>query len=452
MNRRDFVKAAAASGPFLGNVLGANDRIVAGQIGCGGRGTYELRVNKALGIEVAAVADVYDPLIRKAIRTEAPKAEGYKDFRRILDRKDIDVVFVSTPDHWHALATIMACQAGKDVYCEKPLTHTIEEGRRMVQAARKYNRIVQTGSQQRSAPHFQKVVELVRGGYIGEVSAVECWNVGNQFPKGYGAPPDTDPPPGLDWDMYLGPSPAVPYNRNRFSFNYRWFWDYSGGWMTDWGAHHMDIVQWAMNVDAPKSVASMGGRHCTDNCQTPDTIMTVFDYGKFIARYELRNVNSRIVEGRPYGMTFHGDKGTIVVDRSGFEVMPERLPDNRDQAYDRLDAFMRADDWTVYEGIWPDKPHVVDRCEAIKVTDIKMEPAIQEAHVKNFLDCARTRQTPVADVEIGHRSVTACHLGVIAYRLGRQVNWDAANERIVGDAEAQAMTTKKYREPWALPG
>ena len=217
MHRRDLIKTVAAAGPFLGRVLGANDRIVIGQIGCGGRGTYEMQVNSRIpGVEIAAIADIYDPLIARGLKTAGSRAEGYKDFRRILDRKDIDAVFVSTPDHWHAIASILACQAGKDVFCEKPLTHNIREGRTMVNAARKYNRVLQTGSQQRSAPHFAKIVELIRGGHIGKVSVVDCWNVNNQSPRGYGKPPDSAPPDGMDWDMFLGPAPKVAYNRNRF--------------------------------------------------------------------------------------------------------------------------------------------------------------------------------------------------------------------------------------------
>jgi predicted dehydrogenase len=167
----------------------------------------------------------------------------------------------------------MACQAGKHVYCEKPLSHTIEEGRRMVEAARRYNRIFQTGSQQRSAPHYAKIVELIRNGYIGSVAMVECWNMMNEFPEGQGSPADSDPPPGLNWDMFLGPAPKRPYNRNRFIYTFRQFWDYAGSMMADWGAHHMDIIHWAMGVDAPKNVTAVGGKFVmTDDRETPDTL------------------------------------------------------------------------------------------------------------------------------------------------------------------------------------
>jgi predicted dehydrogenase len=457
MDRRDFVRTAAvtaaSSGPFLGRILGANDRILAGQIGAGGRGTYEMQVSKRLsGVQTVAVADVYPPLVNKAVDLLGHGAKGYKDFRDILDRKDIDVVFVSTPDHWHAPASILAMQAGKDVYCEKPLTHNIREGQVLVKIARRQDRVFQTGSQQRSAPHFQKIVQLIRSGHIGKVSLIDCWNTQNMSPRGYGNPPDSDPPTGLDWDLFLGPAPKVSYNRNRYHFNYRWFWDYSGGMMTDWGAHHIDVVHWAMDVNAPTAAIACGGKFCSeDNTETPDTLTTLFEYPGFIARYSLRNGNARQVESRPYGMSFHGTKGTLVVDRSGYEVIPEIVAENRPSDFDRLDAFLKGGESAAYTGFYQDNPAYAPRCEPLKETGIKMEPGVQEAHVQNFLECVRSRERPAADVEIGHRSVSACHIGVIAYRLGSILMWDAAREQFIGDEQAQAMTSRKYRKPWTLP-
>ncbi len=449
MERRSFLRGGVGAA-----VLGANDRLRVAQIGCGGRGSYEMRVCSGFpDVEIVAVADVYPPLIEKARATLGGKPEGYADFRRILDRKDIDAVFVSTPDHWHAIPSILACQAGKDVYCEKPLTHTIREGQAMVKAARRHKCVVQTGSQQRSARHFQKVVELVQGGHIGKVSLVECWNAGNDAPNGYGNPPDEPAPQGLDWDMFLGPAPKVPYNRNRYHFNYRWFWDYSGGMMTDWGAHHFDIVQWAMNVEGPLSASAVGGRFCSrDNCQTPDTLMTVLEYPGFIARYMLRQGNAAALFGRTYGMAFHGTNGTLVVDRSGYEVLPEIEIEGRTSDFDRLEAFLKGGERAAYTGLnRKAEPKRTPRCEPLKELGLKIDPECQIAHVRNFLDCVKSRKRPVAEVEIGHRSITACHVGVIAYKLGRTVRWDVASERFPNDAEAQAMTTKKYRSPWVLP-
>jgi predicted dehydrogenase len=452
MERRSFIATATALAS--GRALGANDRLRVGVIGCGGRGSYEMRVCRSLkNVEVAAVADVWQPLVDKAIREQAPGARGYLDFRRMLEDKDIDAVFVSTPDHWHALASVLAMQAGKDVYCEKPLTHNIREGRIMVNAARKYGRVVQTGSQQRSAPHFRRIVELIQAGHIGKVHFIECWNSNNIAPNGYGNPPDTETPPGLNWDLFLGPAPKVPYNRNRFHFNYRWFWDYSGGWMTDWGAHHIDIIHWAMGVDAPLAASASGGRFaCNDNCETPDTLETLFDYPGFTARYTLRNGNAQRLFGRPYGMAFYGTKGTIVVDRASYEVLPEIEVEGARGDFDRVEAFLKGGESAAYVGLnRPSAPKRTPMCEPLSETGIRLDPPVQEAHVQNWLDCIRSRQRPVAGVEIGHRTVSACHLGVIAFRLNRKVRWDLRNEAISGDAEAQRMTTRTYREPYVLP-
>jgi predicted dehydrogenase len=451
MQRRNFIGGLAA--PFLNSARAAGDPVRVGVIGLGTRGTYELEIClRTPDAKVLAVADVYQPLVDKYVAASNGGIAGYRDFRRILDRKDIDAVFVSTPDHWHAPATIMACQAGKDVFCEKPLGHTIHEGQVMVKAARKYGRVVQTGSQQRSALHFQKVVELVQKGHIGQVTAIECWNEENGTPEGAGNPPDGDPPEGMDWDMYLGPAPKVPYNRNRFIWHYRWFWDYSGGMMTDWGAHHMDIIQWAMRVDGPRSAGAAGGRFCLkDNCETPDTLMTLLEYPGFIVRYSVRQGNSRRLEGRPNGIAFYGTNGTLIVDRGSWEVVPENMP-RFPNDYDRVEAWVKGGNVAAPFGFdrsvrTPARP----RCEAMQETGLRIDPSCQEAHIQNFLDCVRSRQRPVADVEIGHRSATACHVGNIAYRLGRKVRWDAKAETFPGDAEAQSMMTKKYRRPWTLP-
>ena len=227
--------------------------------------------------------------------------------------------------------TVMACQAGKDVYVEKPTSVAIGEGRRMVEAARKYSRIVQVGTQQRSATHFQKAVELVRSGRLGQISMVRCWNVGNTAPEGIGNPPDSDPPADLDWDFWLGPAPKVPFNPNRFGVfpdvwsYFRYFWDYAGGMMTDWGVHLIDIVQWAMNVDAPQSVSTAGGKFAlTDNRDTPDTILATYRYPGFIMTYENRSANGRQINAHGYGIEFYGTNGTLFVDRSGYDLAPEQ--------------------------------------------------------------------------------------------------------------------------------
>src|SRR5688572_9284827 len=264
MDRRTFAKAsgsamitgaAAASSPGSA-VAGSNNRIRCGFIGVGGMGRGDLRdFLRCENVEVVAVCDVWQPNMEQAVQMTDGKATGYKDFRRVIDRKDVDVVVVATPDHWHGYITTQACQAGKDVYVEKPLAYNIHEGRRMVEAARKYNRVVQAGTQQRSGRHFQQAVDFVRSGKLGKISRVATWNLQNESPYGMNKFPDSDPPPGLDYDLWLGPAPKRPFNPNRFIFSFRYFWDYAGGYATDWGVHHIDIVQWAMDVRGPKRVS-----------------------------------------------------------------------------------------------------------------------------------------------------------------------------------------------------
>lgn len=454
MERRNFVKAAAiaSAGPFPARVLGANDRVTVGQIGLGSRGYYETTITaRNPGVDLAAVCDVFQPLAEMTKAKVGGHTQAYTDFRRILERKDIDAVFVSTPDHWHAPISILACQAGKDVYCEKPLSHTIEEGRRMVQAARKHNRIFQVGSQQRSAPHFAKCAELVQSGYIGQVSDVDCWIVSNEYPQGFGHVPDSAPPAGLDWDLYLGPAPRQPYNRNRYIWNWRWWWDYSGGNLTDWGAHHLDSIHQIMNVTAPLSAAASGSRMLKDNRDTPDTLLATFEYPGFTVRFVNSQVGLRM--DRYAGTIFYGTTGTLFVDRKGYQVTPSKFSaivrSDVDQVEDMLASRRRE-----VTGEKKPRPSATPNplfCEPIEVTGLSLDPEIQIVHVQKFLDAVKTRRRPFADVEVGHTSIVPCHLGNIAYRTGRTLRWDAAKEQIVGDAEAQRQLSKRYRAPWSLP-
>lgn len=446
MDRRDFIKTSitAAGGvtagrstdvtgaPAIGNILGANDQIRIGVIGCGDQANWDLTdFGRQPNVRVVALCDVYEGSIERilknsAIKPEHPKPAIHKDFRRLLDDRDIDAVIVATPDHWHAMPTIMACQAGKDVYVEKPLALTIDEGRRMVEAARKYKRVVQVGTQQRSARHFKQAVDMIRQGKIGKITRVHCWNYDDEYPNGIGNPPDEKPPAGLDWDFYLGPAPVVPFNRNRFLGNFRWFWDYSGGKITDWGTHLIDIVHWAMNVDAPTAVSASGGKYVLqDNRETPDTLHVTFEYPGFIMTYENRTANSRPQDARwGYGCLFYGTDATLFVDRGGFEIFPEM--DGR-----RRDAIFTA------------------RTLAAKMSVQRGDPSHFD-HVKNFVECMKTRQLPVSDVEIGHRSTTAPHLGNIALRTGRKIKWDGAREQIIGDPDASKMLSRPYRAPWKI--
>jgi predicted dehydrogenase len=326
----------------------------------------------------------------------------------VLERKDVDAVVVTTPDHWHALITIAACQAGKDVYCEKPLTLTIAEGRRMVEAARNHQRVVQTGSQQRSGKEFRTACELVRNGAIGEVHTVLAGLPGPNHPGPLG--PDTAPPANLNYEMWLGPAPQRQYNEKRVHYNFRFWWDYSGGQMTNWGAHHIDIAQWGLGMDetGPVSVEGTATFHPEHVHEVTETCRLTHTYAngvKLIVGQGQKDV--------PGGTTFVGSKGKIHVNRGKLSSDPKELVD---QSTDGL---------------------------AIKL-------AVSNNHHQNFLDCMRSREKPVCDVEIGHRSATVCHLGNIVARLGRGIQWDPQAERIVGDDEAQGMVDKAYRGEWAV--
>jgi predicted dehydrogenase len=302
MQRREFIKQTTAAISITAvsarRVIGANDRVVIGLIGCGGR-----------GLDVAR-----------------------------LIMKEIHAVHIATPDHWHAIPTVMACEAGKDVYVEKPLAHNVKEGRAMVAAARKHNRIVQTGTQHRSAPHYREVERIIKSGELGEVRLVRVWNYSNLTPDGIGRPTEV-PPEGLDWDFYLGPAPKVPFNRARFLGTFRWFWDYAGGTLTDFGTHRFDTVHQVMGVEAPISVSASGGRFSLkDAGEMPDVLQVTYEYEGFILSYEACNLNAHGLGGRtpemsyyqmrgkddrPHGEAYYGTNGALFADRIGFEIYPE---------------------------------------------------------------------------------------------------------------------------------
>jgi predicted dehydrogenase len=427
IERRSFIKQSIATGitaAAAGNkILGANDRIRIGVIGLGRQGRGVMRTfAKNSDVEIAALCDVYQPQIDAAIKDA--RLEGvktFRDFRQLLDLKDIDAVIVATPDHWHPLNLIMACQTGKDVYVEKPISVTVEEGRKMVQAARKYNRIVQVGTQQRSGDHYQKAAEIVRSGQIGKVTSVHSWNYGNSAPDGIGNPADGSPPDGLDWDLWLGPAPMRPFNANRFGVHpdrwstFRYFWDYAGGMMTDWGVHHLDIVQMVMGVDAPLAVNASGGKYVLrDNRDTPDTLIVTYEYPGFLCTYENREGNGQPIDGHGYGITFYGTDATLFIDRDYFEIRSEK---------ERKDA------------------------EPQRVAGKNKQG---EEHVRNFLDCVKTRNLPICDIEVGHRSTTTALLGNVALRSGRRIVWNAKLEKVEGDQAGSKYLSREYRKPWKL--
>ena len=410
-----FIRTARAGEP------GPNDKIRLGVIGCGGQGQVDFRDFLAnQEVDCAVICDIDDARIAKGLeicdKLRGKKPDTVKDFRRVLDRKDVDMVLVATPDHWHALPTVMACQAGKDVYVEKPLAKTIDEGHAMLEASRRHNRIVQMGSQWRSCQHIIEAAELVRSGKLGKVNMVRGWAYLDWLPT-IGSPLDCAPPAGVDYDFWLGPAPLRPFNPNRFHFNFRWFWDYAGGLMTDWGVHLINMMLMGTGPDAPLSVSSTGGKYkFEDNSETPDSQVTVYQFPNYILVWEHKAGLNNGLNGRSWGVEWNGTEGTIILNDEGYQIIPEK------KGSGNLDPAKKPGSGN---------PH--------------------PAHVRNFLDCVKSRQQPVLNLEIGHHVSTVAHLGNISYRTGRKLNWDGATQKIVGDADADKLVGVKYRKPWHLP-
>jgi predicted dehydrogenase len=406
LTRRSFLAAAALAPAALAAERSPLEKPRLGFIGVKNQGTGNL---KALMAHAVALCDVDSAVLGKAkdlvLKSGKVKnIETYADYRKMLERDDIDAVVVTTPDHWHALNTIHACQAGKDVYCEKPLSLTVAEGRAMVKAARDNKRIVQTGSQQRSNDKFRHACEIVRHGLIGKVHTVKVGIPGVNF-KGP-AVPDGEVPKELDFDTWLGPAPKVPYNEKRVHYNFRFFWDYSGGQMTNWGAHHLDIAQWGLGMDdsGPVSVEGSANYHPMKWYEVPMDCEVTWTYAS--------GVKVICKKGNRGGTEFIGDKGSVFVSRGKIETTPKELVKLK------------------YDAAFP-----------LYVSD---------NHHKNWLECIKSRKAPICDVEIGHRSATVCHLGNIALRTGKKLKWDPARETF-DDAEANKMLSRPYRAPWKLP-
>jgi predicted dehydrogenase len=283
ISRRTFAQTAAAtvaSAAGCSRILGANERVRLGFIGLGNRGDQVLDgFLEHKDCEVVAVCDIFAPYVEFAAKKSRSNPKHFSDYRKLLEVKGIDAVVICTPDHWHALQTIHACQAGKDVYVEKPLSLCVAEGRKMVEAARKYDRVVQVGLHRRSSAFCREAAEFVRAGGIGKVTVCRAFHIQNEWPKGIGNPPNEDPPEDFDWDAWLGPAPKVPYNKNRAFYRFRWFYDHSGGQLTNFGVHYLDMIHWALGHDAPLAVTAMGGKYViADNREVPDTLEVLWQY------------------------------------------------------------------------------------------------------------------------------------------------------------------------------
>lgn len=431
VKRRDVIKGAVAAAALPTIIPSGvarakdgkpapSDRVVVGCIGLGGLGrTWHLehRLLPNDRVEVAALCDVdrnHLNLAGRMHRAKTLKRAGvYKDFRKLVERKDLDAVMISTPDHWHTLCATAALEAGLDVYCEKPLTLTIEEGKELVKTTRRYGAVFQTGSQQRSDGRFRKACELVRNGKIGRITQVDTV----LHPVHHGKwMPTTTPPDHLDWDFWLGPAPYVDYVESHVHYRFRWFLDYSGGVMTDWGAHHNDIAQWGLGMDGSGPV-EVDGRESKFADQGPHTVALHFD-----VKYKYANGTTLICHSDKQtingidisrGVMFTGEDGWIFVSRTTIQASDE----------DILKIELGDGDIRLYES---------------------------RDHHENWLDCIKSRERCICDVEIGHRSVSVCHMGNISMRLGRPLKWDPEKEQFVGDEQANRLMYKPMRGAWHL--
>ena len=419
MTRRSFLTSSAVSAAAATRALGANDRINLALIGARNQGKGVALRSIAAGAHIKTLCDI-DDAINAQVNPLLEKAQGsapayVKDFRRVLDDKDIDAVIIATPDHWHTHMALPACQAGKDVYLEKPVSQTIGEGKLIRDAARKYNRVMQIGTMRRSGEHFRTAAEFAGSGGLGKVCLVRAWM--NQERKTIGRPADGEPPAGADYESWLGPAPKRPFNQNRFHYNWRFFWDYGNSELGNQGVHMLDVALWGIarlrgpERCLPTRVSSQAGIYWLDDAkEVPDTQTVTYDYGDFMLVWELQSFNAyHGLEGTQAGTAFYGTEGTLVVDGRGWKVFRK----NREAGPSAHSTGMH--------------------------------------HEKDFLECMRSRKRPNADVEIGRLSTTLCHLGNISHHLRRDVVFDPASETFGGDKAANALLTKRYRKGYELP-
>ncbi len=424
-NRRTFLKktgTALAAGGFLGlnpAAWGANEKIVLALIGGNNQGRGVALNAIKDGAEIKTFCDIDDAILSK-IGAVLEKAQGKKPaheklFERVLEDKDIDGVIIATPDHWHAIQTILACQAGKDVYIEKPLSQTIHEGHMMRDAARKYRRVMQVGTQRRSGGHFRSAVEYVASGKLGKVCLIKAWMC--QVRGSIGRPADSAAPAGVDYDRWLGPAPKRLFNINRFHYNWRFFWDYGNTELGNQGVHMLDVAMWGIQAlrgvenCLPKHISGSSGIYWLDDAkEVPDTQVMTYDYGDLALVWELHSFQNVLPLGEATaGTAFYGTEAGLVVDGSGWKVFTKR-----------------------------GEPALVEKSSG-------------GSHTRNFLDCIKSREKPNADVELGRLSTTICHLGNICTRLKRDIRFDPKAENFASDRDANALLTKEYRAPYTLP-
>src|ERR1051326_5494451 len=445
--RRDFTKTivlAGATTPLgAARVSGANERVRLGLIGIGNRGDQVLDAFlKHPDAEVVAVSDLSQAYMDFAAKKAGTTPKQFKDYRRLLELKDVDAVVIATPDHWHALQTIHACQAGKDVYVEKPLSLCVAEGRRMVQAVQKHNRVCQVGIHRRSVALCREAASLVGQGGLGKVTAARAFHIQNEWPNGIGNPPDEDPPASFDWEAWLGPAPHKHYNKNRTFYRFRWFYDYSGGQVTNFGVHYIDFIQWALGAEAPLSVTALGGKAAAmhDNREIPDTLEAVWQYpAGTLVTFSQFNANAGQWSLPGCELELRGTLGTLYLFGDGYEVIPDAISEDEFPARSPL---TRERDARYRRNGQP-------KIEARK--NRRTSTADTAPHARNFLDCVKSRGKCNCDIETGHRSTTATLLANIAYKTRSVLDWDAQTERFVRHPEANKLLSYSYRPPYKLP-
>ncbi len=440
-SRRSFARVAGgATAAGYARILGANDRVRVGYIGLGNRGD---QVHDAFlehgDNETVAVCDLRDDYMDFAIRKSRAQPKKYRDYRALLDDKSVDAVAISTPDHWHALMFIHACEAGKDVYVEKPLSLTVVEGRRMVEAAERTKRVSQVGTQRRSTASLIEAANFVRSGGIGHVTVARSSHFDNQWPKGIGNPPDGPPPNEKEWDEWLGPAPKVPYNRNRSYYKFRWFYDYSGGQLTNFGVHNVDMIRWALGLDYPRRVAALGGKYVMrDNREVPDTLEVIWEYdGGTLMTFSHFEASSARENPPSAEIELRGTKGTMYLMGGRWQVVPEALTD--------LEFFARTPlDRESEKAYRPSHKPVIEAVS--NGHGVESTPS----HARNFLDCVKSRKKCTADVLIGHISTASTILGNIAHKTRQMLEWDGRTERFTNSEAANRLLSYPYRAPYKL--
>ena len=444
ITRRDFLEsstrkifALTATGSWLAarqpvRAVPPSERLILAAIGVGGRGSSLVRGFAERGdCTFSHFADL-DPgrgaqLLEQVTAKQGSKPERVLDYRRVLDSKDVDAVINATPDHWHGPLSIYACMAGKDVYVEKPPCHNVWEGRKMVEFARHHRRIVQVGTQNRSAPYVKKALEFIRQGGIGKIHLCKVFNLKGGGP--YREPPDSDPPPGVDYNTWLGAAPLRPFNRGHFHGNWHKYWTYSGGDMADDGVHQLDVARWLVGKDFPRSVSGTGGKYAfQDDREVPDTQVVTYDFGDLAMTFELTQ----------YARYMKKTNGQI----RGGSVFPH-WPQNAT----RIELYGTKNLMTIgrHGGGW----QVFAADGKVVAQEYGRFPDVH--HKENFVQAVRSRELPSADVEEGHRSAVLVHLGNIATRLGRKLDFDGKTERITNDREADRMLKRNYRKPFTIP-